>query len=59
MKIAKSKNYGGVLADIPTLLHMPIELFRQASNNNTKGDANTDTIGRMYDQFSYWSNLYL
>jgi hypothetical protein len=31
-KMEKSKNYVGCLTDIHTLLHMPIELFRHASN---------------------------
>jgi len=48
MKKEKSKNYGGYLADIHTLLRMPIELFIHASssnnnNNNTKADTTTDT----------------
>jgi hypothetical protein len=33
MKMEKSKNYGGCLADIHTLLHMPIELITHTSNN--------------------------
>ena len=32
-KMEKSKNYGGYLTDIHTLLHMPIELFTHTSNN--------------------------
>jgi hypothetical protein len=39
----KVKELWGCLADIHTLLHMPIELFRHASNNNTKADTTTDT----------------
>ena len=42
-KMEKSKNYGEYLTDIHTLLHMPIELFRHASKNNTKADTTTDT----------------
>jgi hypothetical protein len=33
MKMEKSKNYGGYLTDIHTLLPMHIELVRHASNN--------------------------
>ncbi|MFL6406121.1 MAG: hypothetical protein ACJ71F_03500 [Nitrososphaeraceae archaeon] len=39
----KVKELWGCLADIHTLIHMPIELFRHASNNNTKADTTIDT----------------
>ena len=52
MKMEKSKNYGGCLADIHTLLHMPVELFRHAGNNNAKADTNTEQLLKQVVDFA-------